>query len=78
MDGCQSAAPRPLLFAEVSGVSGWFGKNSPLGQENNVFTRQFLLEFPHKATLNLVVNLLLWERNVDYYCYLKRRINSVT
>ena len=65
VDGGESSAPWPLLLAQVSAVSGWFREDPPFGQEDNVLSTELLLQLPDKFRLDLLVDLLLGERNVD-------------
>ena len=66
VNGHQSAASWALLLLLVHFPSG-LGQNPPLSDKDDMFTREFLLQFTDQAGLNLLEGLQLrhWHENND-------------
>jgi len=62
----QSSASWSLLSLEVV-ISGWFGQDFSLGNNNNVFSAELLFQFSDQTRLDLVEvrKKLVWNKNDD-------------
>ena len=62
---CVNCLPGPLLL-QLVGLPGWFGKNSPLGDEHDMLAGELLLQLPHQPGLDLLEGLQLWHWDEDH------------
>merc|ERR1719476_1159157 len=64
VDSHQSTTAWTLLLLPVH-FPGWFGQNSPLGNEDHMLTRELLLQFANQPGLDLLKGLDLWNGHED-------------
>lgn len=65
VDSSQSTATWSLLFVGIWAAALWLGQDPTLGTEDNVTSREFLLQFTNQTDLDLLERSLLWNGNVD-------------
>lgn len=65
VDSGQSAGTWTLLLQWISSLTGGLGQNLTFANNNDMFTREFLLQFTNQNDLDLLENLLLGNGNID-------------
>lgn len=61
----QCTATWALLFVWVWATTTWLGQDLTLSAEDNVTSGEFLLQFTHQTSLNLLEGFLFWDWNVN-------------
>ena len=56
----------PLLFSLSPAFPSFLRKDGPLGDEDDMSTRELLLQFPDNSCLDLLPSLQLWRRYKDH------------
>lgn len=65
VDSGQGAGTRTLLFQGISGLASGFRQNFTFTNNNDMFAREFLLQFTDQNDLDLLEGFLLRNRHVN-------------